>query len=389
MKFVLVGPAHPHRGGIAQYNTSLYQALASRHETLLISFRRQYPGFLFPGTSQHDGSREAFRVPCEALLDSVGPRSWKAVADRICRFAPDCVVFQWWQPFFGPAYRDVIRRVKSRSTTRILFLCHNIYSHQETPFPGRRRLERALTRRAFARVDGFLVHAQDLVGAIATLTPGRQVRRIYHPVYDFYGRWDGGAVERRDKPRLLFFGKIRPYKGLKTLLEALALVRPRLDFEATIAGEFYTDPRPYKRLAERLGLEGSLIWKDHYIPNEDVPGIFRQADLVVLPYVEATQSGVVPVAYQFGVPVIATRVGGLAEVVREGETGYLVPPRDPEALAGRIVRFFHREEGERFRRNIERFRERLTWDQVVRSILELLDSLRVDEYGEKAKNSAR
>ena len=126
MRFVLVGPAHPHRGGIAQYNTSLYQALASRHETLLISFRRQYPDFLFPGTSQHDGSREGFQVPCEALLDSVGPRSWRLVADRIRRFSPDCVVFQWWQPFFGPAYRRIIRDIKSEDRTKVLFLCHNI-----------------------------------------------------------------------------------------------------------------------------------------------------------------------------------------------------------------------------------------------------------------------
>ena len=232
-----------------------------------------------------------------------------------------------------------------------------------------------------------MVHAQDLVGTLSALVPGRPVRRIYHPVYDFYDRWDDGVRESGgDKPRLLFFGKIRPYKGLRTLLEALALVRPQLDFEAVIAGEFYTDPRPYKRLARRLGLEEHLVWLDRYIPNEEVPGVFRRADLVVLPYVEATQSGVVPVAYQFGVPVIATRVGGLAEVVRDGETGYLVPPRDPASLAARIVHFFSCDDKSRFRRNVERFRERLTWEQVVGGILELLDSLRSGEYDEKPKS---
>jgi glycosyltransferase involved in cell wall biosynthesis len=380
MRIVLVGPAHPHRGGIAHYTASLFKSLQSAgHSVSLISFSRQYPGVFFPGRTQHDESGIPLQVDCEPLLDSIAPRSWKRVADRICELEPDAVLFQWWQPFFSLAYRSIIRRLKRRRNTPALFLCHNILSHPEAVIPGRKSFEYLLTRLAFRSADGFLVHADQMIPAVKRLNPRGLIRKIYHPLYDFYGKWDTSPNVRPEpdsaEPTLLFFGTIRRYKGLKTLLEGLAVLRKSMRFKAVIAGEFYVDPAPYYRLAERLGLNGYLDWNDHYIPNEEVPALFRAADLVVLPYREATQSGVVSVAYQFEVPVVATEVGGLAEVVRQGETGYLVPPADPDALAARIRQFFSENRRDEFRRNIVSFRERLTWGQVVSSIEELVHEL--------------
>jgi glycosyltransferase involved in cell wall biosynthesis len=381
MRVVLVGPAHPHRGGIAQYTASLFDAMKSAgHAVSLLSFSRQYPDFLFPGRTQNDESGVPLQVDCEPLLDSISPRSWSRVADRICDRTADVVVFQWWQPFFAPAYRSVIRQAKRSRETIALFLCHNILSHRESVIPGRKSFELYLTRLAFRCADGFLVHADEMIPAVQRLNPKGLIRKIYHPLYDFYGKWDFQSSDPvpdsgTGDPVLLFFGTIRRYKGLKTFLRGLAVLRKSMRFKAVIAGEFYVDPAPYYRLARRLGLEECIVWKDHYIPNEEVPTLFRSADLVVLPYLEATQSGVVPVAYQFEVPVIATDVGGLAEVVRQGETGYLVPPEDPEALAGRIQQFFIENRKEEFRRNIVSFRKRLSWGQVVSSIEDLVLTL--------------
>jgi glycosyltransferase involved in cell wall biosynthesis len=381
MRVVLVGPAHPHRGGIAQYTASLFRALDRRHQVRLISFKRQYPDLFFPGQTQQDHSKSPLHVPCEPLLDSISPASWRETADRVCDYAPDLLIFQWWQPFFAPAYRAVIRSVRRARNTSVIFLCHNIVSHRESLVPGRGGVERYLTRSVFRCVDGFLVQAASLVPVVQELNPNGVVRKVYHPLYDFYSQWDGGSTEiaRPDPsglPSLLFFGKIRRYKGLETFLRALSLVRKKMAFRAVIAGEFYMAARPYHRLARRLGLEECLEWRDHYIPNEEVPAFFRTADLVVLPYVEATQSGVVPVAYQFGVPVVASDVGGLSEVVLEGKTGYLVPPLDPEALAERILRYFQEGRRREFQRNILEFRTQLSWDQVVEAIEELGKLLR-------------
>ncbi len=381
MRIVLVGPAHPLRGGIAHHTASLSLALGRKHEVNLISFRRQYPSLLFPGRSQHDCSSSALVVPSLPLIDSLSPGSWAEAGRRIEAWEPDVILFQWWQPFFGPAYRSVIKSVGSRRRVTVLLYCHNVLAHPEWRVPGRRMLERRLAKQTFRVVDGFLVQASSMIPEVHALCPGALVERVYHPLYDFFTQWDLSTprVEESREPELLFFGNIRRYKGLEVFLRALGILRAEMPFRAVIAGEFYMDPRPFHRMAEQLGIAGRITWLDRYIPNEDVPSLFRRADLVVLPYLEASQSGVVPVAYLFNVPVVASDVGGLAEVVVDGETGFLVPPGNPKALAEAVVRFFREQRAVLFRKNIEEFRRRLTWDGLVESIEKLAD--RVAEKG--------
>ncbi len=376
MRFALVGPAHPFRGGIAQYNSALFRALSVEHEALLITFRRQYPAFLFPGKTQTDSSREPFIVPGEGILDSLRPSSWSAVARRILEYAPDAIVFQWWQPFFGLAYSSICRAVKAQSQIPVIFLCHNILSHGEVQFFGREAIERLLVQRSFNHADGFLVHAEGLVRLLKEFRPASPVRKIFLPLFEFYQRWDDVPASESEIPRLLFFGKIRPYKGLETFLEALALLRGRMPFEATIAGEFYVDPRPFKRLVHKNGLVDQVTWIDRYISNEEVPHVFRSADVVVLPYVEATQSGVVSAAYQFDVPVIASDVGGLSEIVIEGETGCLFPPGNAEALAEKIIQYFEARKKKEFQENIREFRQRMSWNQAIDNLIDLVSEVR-------------
>ena len=376
MRFVLVGPAYPFRGGIAQYTSSLFRALSERHEVFLITFSRQYPSSFFPGRTQRDESKSPFRVPHEPIFDSLSPSSWKRVGRRISEWAPDAVVFQWWQPFFGPAYRGAIHELKKHSDIPVFFLCHNLLAHDRAPVPGHKTWERLLTRRVFKRVDGFLVHADEMVGQLKEFSDTSHVRKIYHPLYDFYLQWDGSSPVVKDPEtlRVLFFGKIRKYKGLSVFLKAMAHVKEEIPIHATIAGEFYVDPVPYRKAAERLGLSDLLTWRERYIPNEEVPRLFRETDLVVLPYLEATQSGVVPVAYQFEVPVVASDVGGLSEVVLEGRTGYLAPVGDSRAIAEKIVKFHRENRKKEFQSNIREFRQRLSWSQVVEGIEDLVQT---------------
>ena len=95
------------------------------------------------------------------------------------------------------------------------------------------------------------------------------------------------------------------------------------------------------------------------------------ADLLVLPYVSATQSGIVQVAYAYDRPVVSTNVGGLPEVVREGETGFLVPPSDPEALAEAVIRFFDGRHAESFGRAVAVERDKYSWDRLASALEEL------------------
>lgn len=379
MRIALVGPVHPLRGGIAQYTASLYGELARRHQVRIYSFRKLYPRLLFPGSSELDRSSSAWRVPSERLLGPLSPWSWTATARSIVARRPDVLVFQWWHPFFGPACAGLIRRVRKRSAPVILFLCHNVFPHERM---GSRLLESMLVRMAFRQADGFLVQSADLARQVRELRPGTPVRRVRHPAYSFYRRWDSEAPVPGEKPCILFFGNIRNYKGLDVLIEAFGKVRPELEAELVVAGEFYTDPRPLKQRVRALGLDGEVSWTGAYVPNREVPALFRRAHVVALPYRSATQSGIVPLAYQFGVPVIASDVGGLSEVVLDGKTGLLFPPGDSDRLARLLVDYFRRNLRQRFQPHILEFNRKLGWDRVAGGILELARSLGAKEAGE-------
>jgi glycosyltransferase involved in cell wall biosynthesis len=139
---------------------------------------------------------------------------------------------------------------------------------------------------------------------------------------------------------LLFFGIVRKYKGLEVLLRALPKVLSETDCHLVVAGEFYEPVDPYQQLIRSLGIEAHVRIDNRYIPNEEVPRILENADVLVLPYLSATQSGVARVAQASALPIIASRTGGLVETIIDGQTGLLFPPGDSDALADCIIKYF-------------------------------------------------
>lgn len=382
MRVALLGPTYPHRGGIAHYTTLLARAFAKRFgpdALSMISFRRLYPGFLFPGTTQFDESEAALKPPVEpdARLDSIDPTTWFAAGRRIRSIAPDLLVVPWWHPFFGPSLGAAARgaRPKGAPGPKRIFLCHNVEPHEATP------VDRALSAYGLGAADGFLVHARAEAERLAPRAKGRPVRVHPHPTYEVFSerRPDRAgaraAVGARGRT-ILFFGYVRPYKGLADLLEALRRADPASWDTLLVVGEFYEGRERYAAALDDETLRGKVVVVDRYVANEEVAAYFAAADVVALPYRSATGSGIVQVAYGAGVPVIATRTGGLEDVVEEGVTGLLVPPENPAALAAAIERYFRDGLGEPFRAGVIRARARFGWDALVEALLALAGECR-------------
>ncbi|HEV2104547.1 MAG TPA: glycosyltransferase, partial [Candidatus Eisenbacteria bacterium] len=336
-RLALLGPLHPWRGGLAQYLGLLGGALGAYAEVRAVTFTRQYPGLLFPGTAQLDPAAAPPPFPTAALLDSIGPWSWRRAAAHLERFAPAAVVLKWWMPFFAPAFASAVGPLRRRGT-RVVLVCDNLVPHE------RRFLDGALTAWMLRNSDGYLVMSDAVERDLERLKPGAPRRRVAHP---FYAQFDRGRHTRESaRARLglsgevaLFFGYVRRYKGLDTLLAAWPKVRAARPVTLVVAGEFYEPAEPYRALAAAAG-DGAVRLLDRYVPDDEVEALFKAADVVVLPYHSGTQSGVTHVAYALGVPVIATRVGGIGEIVVDGETGLTCPPGDPDALAATVLRFF-------------------------------------------------
>ena len=376
MRIALVGPLHPWRGGIAQYLGLLGEALMDRSEVRAVTFTRQYPEFLFPGSSQRDPAAPPPGFPVAPLLDSIGPWTWPRTAAHLERFAPGLVVLKWWLPFFGPAFASSVGPLRRRGT-RVVLVCDNLVPHERRPLDG------AFTRWMLGVSDGCLVMSESVERDLDRLKPGAPRRRVRHPFYAQFdrGRWTRESARAAlglapDAEVALFFGYIRAYKGLDVLLDAWPRVRAaRARAQLIVAGECYEDPAPYRASVARVGADGSVRLLDRYIPDDEVECLFRAADVAVLPYRSATQSGVTHVAYALGVPVITTDVGGLAETVRPGETGLVAPPADPAALADAIVQFFADRLGPRMRAGVQALRAEHSWERLADELIALGDTL--------------
>ena len=364
---IIVGTAWPYRGGLASINQTLARTFIGEGiRCRIFTFTLQYPSFLFPGKSQYDDAPAPEGIDIERTLNSIGPLSWIRTGLRIRKLRPDAVIVRYWIPQMAPALGTVCR-IARRSGIRTIALLDNVVPHEKRP------LDRLLTRYFIDSIDGFVYMSEQVHRDLRLFTKDKPAVFSPHPMYTNYGP----AIDRGEACRALgldpelrytmFFGFVRDYKGLDLLLDAWAQLKKAGKTQGRrliVAGEYYSGRERYAEQIERLGIGDEIVPFDRFIPDTDVAKFFSACDLVVQPYRSATQSGVTQVAYWFDVPMIVTEVGGLREIVPDGQTGLVVEP-DAEAIAGAIARFYDERLGEPFRRNILSYRERFTWERMA------------------------
>jgi glycosyltransferase involved in cell wall biosynthesis len=185
-------------------------------------------------------------------------------------------------------------------------------------------------------------------------------------------RWKSDEAKARlgvDRPMLLFFCFVREYEGLHDLIDALPRILKSRDVLLYIVGEFWEDHADYANHIARLGLQGNVVIINRYIPNEEIGLYFAAADLVVQPYRSVSGSGISQVAFGFDRPVIANRVGVLAEVIRDGVDGRLVEPRNPEELAVTVLQCLEPETLRKRKSEAGSSKHRFSWDAVVDAVV--------------------
>ena len=372
-KIVLIGPVYPYKGGIAHYTSLMYQALSKRYQVEMISYKMQYPKFLFK-KEQKDYSNDMFRIEqTQFLINTANPFNIAAVARKIRKLNPDLVMIQWWHPYFAPCYW-ILERLLGKKYKK-MFICHNVFPHERFP------LDKLLTKAVLKKADYFIVHAKSDGDDLLSIKPNAQFRQNPHPTYHAFQVRNLSKEQARqelhktqEEKLLLFFGFVREYKGLKHLLQAMPIIRQQLEnVKLMVVGAFGSDKEDYLTIIREHHLEQNIEVIDGYTPDHEVEKYFAGCDLVVLPYESATQSGIVQIAYGFEKPVIVTNVGGLPDVVIDGKTGYIVPSQQPKALAEAIVRYFQLQKEQEFTENVRKEAYRFSWDRMTEKVGELLE----------------
>ena len=172
----------------------------------------------------------------------------------------------------------------------------------------------------------------------------------------------------------LFFGYVRKYKGLDILIEAFPKILSDIpEARLLIVGEFYDKPDSYLDQIKKLGIEDKVKVVNEFVPNEDVAKYYEVSDVVILPYRSATQSGILNVAYGFNKPVIVTDVGGLAEFVDEGKSGFVVEPDSPDAIVEGVKNFLKVKSDVDFVSHINELNKKNSFNQLPEVIKQIID----------------
>lgn len=346
---VLVGPIWPYRGGISHDTAVLANQLAAAgHVVHVISFKRQYPQWLYPGATDRDNSQQPLKMDAEYLLDPFNIFTWFKTAARVKDLKPDLVAIQWWVTFWGIPLGILARLIKRQKHT-VVFMIHNVLPHEEKPW------DRILAKFALSATQNYFVHSESQKQRLLTFFPDANVSLTPLSIFTVAGTQRIPKTEARkhlaladDEHLLLFFGFVRPYKGLPILLDSLRILKSRgILPHLLIAGEFWQDKQYYVDMIRDYSLSNQVNIMDRYIPNEEVLMVYSAADVLVMPYLEgATQSGVASMAIGYGLPIIMSEIVAQSLGDFQIDTDYVVKTGDANALSAALGNFLLKDEDE-------------------------------------------
>ena len=364
LNIVLIGPVYPYKGGISHYTGLMYRALSQKHNVTMVSFSMQYPKLLFK-KEQKDYTNDSFKInDTNYWINTANPFNLVTVVKKINKLKPDVVIIQWWHPYFAPCYWILSKCLRN---TKRLFVCHNVFPHERFP------MDKRLTKMTLKNGDCYIVQSKQDEEDLKTIIREPVYERTVHPTYNAFKfeelskakarKLIGSGIQDRI---ILFFGFVREYKGLKYLINAMPIIRENFfDVKLLVVGDFGEDKQAYIDLIAKNQVTDIIEIHDGYIPDREVGKYFAASDVVVLPYVSATQSGIVQIAFGFEKPVIVTDVGGLPDVVVNGKTGYVVEAQNPLRLAEAVVDFYKKGMEQIFIEGIKEEEYRFSWDRMV------------------------
>jgi len=370
-KVVFFSALPPYRGGISDFSELVVSAMEQLCDLKAFTFKKQYPNFLFPGKTQLSLNKLSKRYP--RIVSGFNPLSYFSAVRQIKKSSPTIFITNYWMTFFAPM--NVFFSKSLKKDCLKIAIIHNLIPHEKRFFD-------TFFNRIFVKsYDGFIVLSESVKKDLLAIDPAAKHCLLKHPSYNQFGdkiaREEAAAALGLDpmKKILLFFGLIRNYKGLDLLLQAFSNLNK--EFILLIAGEVYGDEITYTNLIAK-SKNKNIHFVNQFIDEQDVKLYFSVADLCVLPYKSATQSGIQALANSFCLPVLISNVGGLAEDIVDEKNGFILNDINPLAIQNKIEEIFNENKLTQVEENLKLENLLLydTWTKFSDSLIQFCDTLK-------------
>ena len=370
-KVVFFSALPPYRGGISDFSELVVSAMEQLCDLKAFTFKKQYPNFLFPGKTQLSLNKLSKSYP--RIVSGFNPLSYFSAARQLKKSSPTIFITNYWMTFFAPM--NVFFSKSLKKDCLKIAIIHNLIPHEKRFFD-------TFFNRIFVKsYDGFIVLSESVKKDLLAIDPSAKHCLLKHPSYNQFGekiaRKEAAAALGLDptKKILLFFGLIRNYKGLDLLLQAFSNLNK--EFILLIAGEVYGDEITYTNLISK-SKNKNIHFVNQFIDEQDVKLYFSVADLCVLPYKSATQSGIKALANSFCLPVLISNVGGLAEDIVDDKNGFILNDINPLAIQNKIEEIFNENKLTLVKENLKLENLLLydTWTKFSDSLIQFCDTLK-------------
>ncbi|MCM2465812.1 glycosyltransferase family 4 protein [Methanoculleus oceani] len=349
------------KGGTQLYLSQLAAALSETdNEVVVLTSRYLYEEAHYPDNNVKLILFDFHPTYGRALLSTINPLTYFRLLRVIGSEKPD-VIHLLFEDALAAITLYLIRR-------RFAII---LTEHDPAPHAGEHilvKLNWSFARSLLEPISSrIIVHGKNLKDVLLSRgIPEAKIAVIPHGDYSYYTKWRDESIESNGET-ILFFGSIKEYKGLRYLIKAVPAVcshHPKANVIIAGGGDF----SKYETMEEYRKYKSVFEVHNDYIPDEDIAPLFQRATVVVLPYIDASQSGIIPIAYAFRKPVIVTDVGSIAEVVEQGKTGIIIPPKDEKALADAIIAVLNDKQAcDEMAQNAYAFmKENLSWATIAK-----------------------
>ncbi|MFQ6087363.1 MAG: glycosyltransferase [Candidatus Methanofastidiosia archaeon] len=376
MKITLIGPSKLFISGISIYTIRLANALSKKNQISVVCLRKLLPRILFPGKKRIGENISNFEFSKGIrIFDGVNyasPLSWIGALRFIERINPDVVIFQWWSSSVLHTY--ILIRFFLKVKTKIVVEMHEVIDPVESRTFIVRLYSKIFGRFFLKNLDGYITHSEHdkkLVSETYDIDEKR-IKVIPHGLYDQYKKIDRkiakSSLNIEEEFVILYFGLIRRYKGVFHLIDAFEIL-PKEILEKSrlvLVGEIWDEEKKLKKRIDSSNLRDRITLVDRYVYDRELENFFSCADVVVLPYLRASQSGVAHIAMAYGKPVVVSKVGGLGEALEIYEGTFFVNPEVPVDIAEKITKVY------KTSKSYESPQE-YRWEKVSRKYLEFLE----------------